>query len=88
MAGLAFRIACYPEALDATKPDRFPEKGGFAQNSVGRPAGPGAFQSLHRSTEARLGITDHACGGAEPAMLDNPAKTTPDPASIRPISHW
>src|ERR1700680_3611299 len=36
-------------------------------------------QSLHCSTEARFGMSEHACGGAKAAMLHNLAKQLPTP---------
>ena len=46
----------------------------MARGALDQPQAQIGFQPLHRSTEARLGMPQHARGRAEAAVLDHLAK--------------
>jgi hypothetical protein len=47
------------------------------RGALDQPQAEISFQSLHRSTQARFRMPEHACGGAEPAVFNDFAKQLP-----------
>ena len=90
MASASPCVSC--SAVNSGLTRRYDGVAGVGQAQVTRgaldqPQAEIGFQPLHRSTEARFGMPEHARGGAETAMLDDLAKQLPIPPIHPAIVH-